>query len=285
MYPSLSIKMLGDSCSSNGRRKPKTVNILEIFRKVGPVIWPLLFFSILSLSVILERLWFWLRILNQEKEIVNRVLDAAGEKNWGLATEIARRATDQPIGRFLYAPLSQPKSDMELFRLALESTAETELAQMRRGEKVLELVIAVAPLLGLFGTVWGLIGSLESIRIGDLGTEATAGVTTGIGESLYSTAVGLGVAIVSLVFYRLFQALVVNQVKVFRQAGNDLEILYLQSAPDLSNSKSDIVIPQPIVRDTPRDNFIPPPPPRHRSQNKFSQSPENPEANTSDPEN
>ena len=142
------------------------MNLLMIFQKVGPVIWLLLFFSILCLSVVLERLWFWLRILTQEKEIVDRVLDAA-EDDWLIATEIARRATDQPIGRFLYAPLSLPKSTPELFRLALESTAETELAQMRRGEKVLELVIAVAPLLGLFGTVWGLIRSLEAIRIGD----------------------------------------------------------------------------------------------------------------------
>jgi biopolymer transport protein ExbB len=220
-----------------------------IFQKVGPVIWLLLFFSILCLSVVLERLWFWLRILTQEKEIVDRVLDAA-EDDWLIATEIARRATDQPIGRFLYAPLSLPKSTPELFRLALESTAETELAQMRRGEKVLELVIAVAPLLGLFGTVWGLIRSLEAIRIGDLGTESTAGVTTGIGEALYSTATGLAIAIFSLIFYRLFQAFVVNQVKVFRKAGNDLEILYLQSPPDFSNSN---VQKSRVDTSTPRD--------------------------------
>ncbi|MBO3458866.1 MotA/TolQ/ExbB proton channel family protein [Aetokthonos hydrillicola Thurmond2011] len=234
------------------------MDILVIFQKVGPVIWLLLFFSVLCLSVVLERLWFWLRILTQEKEIVDRVLDAA-QDNWLTATEIARRATDQPIGRFLYAPLSLPKSTPELFRLALESTAETELAQMRRGEKVLELVIAVAPLLGLFGTVWGLIKALESIRIGDLGTESTAGVTTGIGEALYSTAMGLAIAIVSLIFYRLFQAFVVNQVKVFRKAGNELEILYLQFPPDLNNS--DIQESRPYTS-----------PPRKKVKNKFSET-------------
>lgn len=233
------------------------MDILVIFQKVGPVIWLLLFFSVLCVSVVLERLWFWLRILTQEKEIVDRVLDAA-QDNWLTATEIARRATDQPIGRFLYAPLSLPKSTPELFRLALESTAENELAQMRRGEKVLELVIAVAPLLGLFGTVWGLIKSLESIRIGDLGTESTAGVTTGIGEALYATATGLAIAIFSLIFYRLFQAFVVNQVKVFRKAGNELEILYLQLRPDLSNS--DMQESRPYTS-----------PPRKKAKNKFSE--------------
>jgi len=243
------------------------VDILALFRKVGPVIWPLLFFSVLCLSVILERLWFWLRILTQEKEIVDRVLDAAHD-SWEIAKEIARRATDQPIGRFLYAPLSLPKSTPELVRLALESTAEYELAQMRRGEKVLELVIAVAPLLGLFGTVWGLIRSLESIRIGDLGTESTAGVTTGIGEALYCTATGLVIAIFSLIFYRFFQALVVNQVKVFRKAGNDLEMLYLQSIPDFS-STDDSALPQVIVRESPPNTNLP----RKKSKNKFSEPP------------
>jgi biopolymer transport protein ExbB len=193
--------------------------------------WPLLVLSVLSVSVIFERLWFWLRILAQEKQIVNRVLDAAGE-DWEIAEAIAEKAVNQPIGRFLYAPLRLQKSDPETFRLALESTAADEIAGMRRGEKLLEAVIALSPLLGLLGTVLGLIHSLGSIRIGDLGTESTAGVTTGIGESLISTAAGLIVAIASLAFYRLFQTFVVNQVKVFNKAGNEMELLYRQYPPE-----------------------------------------------------
>lgn len=209
------------------------MDIIDIFRKGGPAMWPLLALSVLALSVIFERLWFWLRILTQEREIVERILDAAAE-NWEIATEIAEDAVDQPIGRFLYAPLRLQKSDAEAFRLALESTASEEIAGMRQGEKVLESVIAIAPLLGLFGTVLGLIQSLRSIRIGDLGTEAAAGVTSGIGTSLICTATGLVIAIVTSVFYRLFQGFVVNQLKVFNKAGNDLELLYRQSPPDYS---------------------------------------------------
>lgn len=226
--------------------------------------WPLLILSILSLSVIFERLWFWLRILTQEKQIVDRILNAA-QDNWEVAADIARQARHQPVGRFLYAPLRFPKTDAETFRLALEATAEDELAGMRRGEKLLEAVIALAPLLGLLGTVLGLIQSLRSIRIGDLGTESTAGVTTGIGESLISTAAGLIVAIISLVFYRLFQSFVVNQVKVFRKAGNEMELLYRQSPPDFSNSTSALV----------RENFTPP---RKPGKNRFPEPPESPNA-------
>ena len=213
------------------------MDVVQIFRDGGPAMWPLLALSILSLSVIIERLWFWVRILSQESEIVNRILNTASA-NWGSATELAKRAINQPIGRFLYAPLRLVKPDPELFRFALEASAEDELSSMRQGEKVLEAVIALAPLLGLLGTVLGLIQSLGNIRLGDLGTAAAAGVTTGIGQSLISTAAGLIVAISSLVFYRLFQGFVVNQVKVFRRSGSDLELLYRQYWQNISASMS-----------------------------------------------
>lgn len=213
------------------------MDVVDIFRKGGPAMWPLLALSILSLSVIIERLSYWFKILTQEKEIVERVLDAAQE-NWRNATEQAKRFSRQPVGRFLYAPLRLSTPDPEIFRLALESTAEDEIASMRQGEKILEAVIALAPLLGLLGTVLGLIQSLRSIRLGDLGTSSAAGVTLGIGESLISTATGLIVAMVSLVFYRLFQAFVVNQVKVFRKAGSDLELLYRQYWLNIQDTSS-----------------------------------------------
>jgi biopolymer transport protein ExbB len=76
--------------------------------------------------------------------------------------------------------------------------------------------------------VIGLIRSLGSITLGEIGTAATKNVTGGIGESLISTATGLIVALFSLAFYRLFQGLVFNQAKVFRRAGNELELLYRQ---------------------------------------------------------
>ena len=203
------------------------MNIVEIFQLGGPAMWPLLGLSILSLTVILERLWFWARILSKEKEIVNRVLDASVQ-DWEAATEIARRASNKPIGRFLYAPLRLGQPDPEVFKLALESTAHEELNSMRGGDKILEGIIGLAPLLGLFGTVWGLIVSLRSIRISDLGTPSTSGVTLGIGEALISTASGLVVAIVTLAFYRLFQVLLFNQMKIFHRSGSELELLYRQ---------------------------------------------------------
>lgn len=204
------------------------MDIRDIIQKGGYAMWPLLVLSILAGGTILERIWFWANIFLKERQVVNRVLDAA-MGNWELAREIAMGARRQPIGRYLSAPLRLANPDPEVFRLALEGAADDELASMRRGDKLLEAVIALAPLLGLLGTVLGLINSIGSIRINDLATQSTAGVTLGIAESLISTATGMIVAIVSLAFYRLFQAFWYNEVRIFRKAGSELELLYRQA--------------------------------------------------------
>lgn len=204
------------------------MNVAELFQKGGPTMVPLLLLSILALTAIFERSWFWFGVLSKEREIANRVFDSIRRNDWVTATEVARQAHDQPIGRFLYSPLQLKEADPELFRLALETSADEELAGMRRGDKILEAVIALAPLLGLLGTVIGLIIALREIQIGDIGGESTQAVTGGIGEALISTAAGLVVAILALVFYRLFQAFLFNQVKIFRKSGNELELLYRQ---------------------------------------------------------
>ncbi len=199
----------------------------EIIEKGGIAIWPLLFFSILAVGTIIERIWFWLAVSFQERKVINTVLTAA-VRNWEAVEQTAHSHRRHPMGSFLYAPLRLPNPEPEVFHLALEAAAEDELALMRRGDKVLEAVIALSPLLGLLGTVLGLINSLGSIQISDLTTSPTTGVTQGIGESLISTAAGLVVAIVSLAFYRVFQALWFNQVRLFRRIGNELELIYRQ---------------------------------------------------------
>ncbi|MCC3404232.1 MAG: MotA/TolQ/ExbB proton channel family protein [Microcoleus sp. PH2017_10_PVI_O_A] len=206
------------------------MNIQELFQKGGPAMWPLLVLSIVSVSTIIERLWFWASLLSKEKQIVNRILDVA-RSDWGAASEIARQANRQPIGRFLSAPLRLYNPEPDLFRLALEAAADEELASMRRGDKILEATIALAPLLGLLGTVLGLMNSIQKANPGDISAEATKGVTLGISEALITTASGMVVAIFTLVFYRIFQAFLFNQAKIFRKAGNELELLYRQYWP------------------------------------------------------
>lgn len=211
------------------------MNLSELITKGGPAMWPLIFLSILSLSTIIERIWFWTKTLLNEDKILRQIMETAS-RNWEIAAKVARDYREHPIAKFLYAPLKLNNPEPEVFHFALESAADDALSGMRRGDKILEAVIALAPLLGLLGTVLGLIGSLANIQISDLGTSSTTGVTLGISEALISTATGLIVAIVSLAFYRLFQAFWFNQVRVFRKAGSDLEVIYRQKWMDSDDS-------------------------------------------------
>lgn len=203
------------------------MNLSELITKGGPAMWPLIFLSILALSTIIERIWFWAKTLLNEDKILRQIMETAS-RNWEIAAKVARDYREHPIAKFLYVPLKLNNPEPEVFHFALESAADDALSGMRRGDKILEAVIALSPLLGLLGTVLGLIGSLANIQISDLGTSSTTGVTLGISEALISTATGLIVAIVSLAFYRLFQALWFNQVRIFRKAGSDLEVIYRQ---------------------------------------------------------
>lgn len=216
----------------------------DIIESSGVSVWlllVLLFLSILTVGTVIERIWFWSTVLLRERQILDRVLNAAASGNFNFARGVVQEYRKHPVGRFLAAPLQLYQPDPEVFHLALEAAADDELAQMRRGDKILEAVIALAPLLGLLGTVLGLINSLSSIQISDLGTASTAGVTLGIGESLISTAAGLIVAITSLAFYRIFQAFWFSQMRIFRKAGNELEVIYRQfwvNQTELSDSST-----------------------------------------------
>lgn len=124
------------------------MNVLDILNRGGPAMWPLVLLSIMALSTIIERLWFWWKVIQQSQRVQDKILDAA-HYQWQAVSEIARTCQKHPLGRFLYAPLKQQATDPEIFHLALEAAADEELANMRRGEKVLEAVIALSPLLGL----------------------------------------------------------------------------------------------------------------------------------------
>ncbi|MGF1601220.1 MAG: MotA/TolQ/ExbB proton channel family protein [Thermosynechococcaceae cyanobacterium] len=218
------------------------MNIVDLFQKGGPAIWPLMVLSILAIGTIFERLWFWSSSLKNERKTADQILEAS-RRDWDEATHLARQVSSRPIGRFLYTPLRLANKEPEIFRLALEASADEELNAMRRGDKLLEAVIAIAPLLGLLGTILGLINSLKDIRLGDIGTSATGTVTVGISEALYSTAFGLVIAISALAFYRLFQGLIINQARIFRRTGNELELNYRQFWAQSQQNQSELSPP------------------------------------------
>ncbi|MGB3559631.1 MAG: MotA/TolQ/ExbB proton channel family protein [Geitlerinemataceae cyanobacterium] len=203
------------------------MRVYELFWRGGLVMWPLLVLSVMTLTYGFDRAWFWLRLLRQEDLIVRQVLDAA-RADWTKAEAIARQATSLPIGRFLLAPLQLQQPDPETFHLAMEAAADREFIQMRRGNQFFETVVALAPLLGLLGTVTGLIATFSSLDIGNVAGTDTGKAAAGIGEALLTTAFGMIVAIMALILYRIFVSLQTQQTDYFFTVGNELELIYRQ---------------------------------------------------------
>ncbi|WP_271252989.1 MotA/TolQ/ExbB proton channel family protein [Pseudanabaena sp. Chao 1811] len=202
--------------------------MIELFKAGGIVMYPLAALSIFAFAGIMERLIFWFGILRLEKQTGENIL-AIARQDLKLAAQLAENSLKVPVGRFLYAPLALEDPDPELFRLALESSADEELAGMLKGEQLLEAAITLAPLLGLLGTVTGLIISFGSLKIGDVAANAKSGsLTQGIGEALITTATGLIIAIFTSAFHRLFLAFQDQQAKLFMKFGNQLELIYRQ---------------------------------------------------------
>ncbi len=202
--------------------------MIELIKAGGVVMYPLMLLSVFALAGIMERLIFWFDVLKQEQKTAENIL-AIARQDLKLAMVTAEHSLKVPVGRFLYAPLALEDPDPELFRLALESTADEELAGMLKGEKLLEAAITLAPLLGLLGTITGLIVSFGSLKIGDVAANTKSGsLTQGIGEALITTATGLVIAIFTSAFHRLFLALQDQQSKLFMKCGNQLELLYRQ---------------------------------------------------------
>ncbi|MEM8779694.1 MAG: MotA/TolQ/ExbB proton channel family protein [Cyanobacteria bacterium P01_G01_bin.49] len=231
-------------------------HIYDLFWKGGPVMWPLLVLSIFTITIALERAWFWVRTLSQENPIVHDVLETA---RYDLTEEekIAKQARFLPIGRFLLAPLQLKKPTPETFRLAMEARGDKEFIQMRKGDKFLETVIAVAPLLGLLGTVTGLITTFNNLKIGEGGNAAeTSQAAAGIAEALITTASGMIVAIIALLIYRISVTLQGGQVDYFAEVGTELELIYRQFwyEPNLEE-KQTIPTALPPANSVNRDNY------------------------------
>lgn len=203
-------------------------NMFELVVKGGPVMIPTIGFSVATIACALERSWFWYQLLSKEDQIVHDVL-AAARCSLDDAREIAERAQNLAIGRFLVAPLRLKNATPETFKLAMEAAGDKEFVQMRKGDKLLETTVAVAPLLGLLGTVTGLIHTFNNLNIGGGGgTEQATQAAAGIGEALITTAAGMIVAIMALLIYRALVGLQSRQMDYFSEVGMELELIYRQ---------------------------------------------------------
>jgi biopolymer transport protein ExbB len=202
------------------------MGIQNLFAAGGVVMWPLLAFSVLAIALIIERVRFWLRINKRQSRVVRDVLNLYRLDNVVGAMDKLQKNADLPLARIFLAALELEEPNPEEFRLALESEAQAEIPVLKRFQNIFETIIGLAPLLGLLGTVLGLIASFASLNLGDVGGTKTIGVTSGISEALVSTASGLILAIFTLLFANTFRGLYQRQIALIQEYGGQLELLY-----------------------------------------------------------
>ena len=201
------------------------MSISNLLATGGLVMVPLLGLSILAMALVLERLVFWWQLTRQQDSVIQDTLALYRRSPRAALQKLEQHAT-LPMARIFLAALELEQATPDEFRLALESAAQAELPLLRRFNTVFDTIISVAPLLGLLGTILGLIQSFSSLRLGDLGGTQTAGVTAGISEALISTAAGLIVAIITLLFANMFRGLYQRQVALIQEYGGQLELLH-----------------------------------------------------------
>ena len=167
--------------------------VVDLFLKGGPIMYPLLIAAVVAVAVAGERLLWWFRqTARRDTTLVAKVLESAEHGRWEEAAKLAESSQD-PVAKVLAAGLEHRETSMEG---AIQVAASRELREAGRFIPTLDTLVTLAPLLGLLGTVTGIMASFNSIGTDEL---AVSKVTGGIGEALIATAAGLGIAITTLI--------------------------------------------------------------------------------------
>lgn len=170
-------------------------DFIDIIIKGGLVMAPLLLCSVIALTVVIERWLFWRRIGN--RQAAEAVLALVEQGELIQAAESARQI-DAPLVRVMASGLAHRNDTTK----ALEAAAQKEVPVLKQRLTILDTIITLAPLLGLLGTVTGMIASFGIMSQAGIGQPHA--VTGGVAEALIATATGLLIAILTLVPYNYF---------------------------------------------------------------------------------
>ena len=195
----------------------------EIFRQGGPVMWPILFCSIMGLSVAFERLltfWKYTFANRYFKGDQTKVITLTRKGEWEEALRVAQKA-ESPICRVFAAALEHREAG---FKETLEAASQQAIDKLRRGLSLIDTIITVAPMLGILGTVTGIINTFHALNVS--GLENPTAAAAGISEALITTAAGLVVAISCLFPFNFFLAQLARRAHELEQVAHHFEIAY-----------------------------------------------------------
>ena len=181
--------------------------------------WPILVVSIVALAVVLERIFWWLgRWMRRDPKRIEKVFTAIEVGDVAEASRLSRDSRD-PVLRMMWNGLNHQHASLQG---ALQVAAGIEIKRAGRFLVVMDTLVTLAPLLGLLGTITGLMKAFGSLGNEEL---AVVTVTGGIAEALIATACGLGIAIFSLIPFNFFTSRVSNLEFELQTAATNLEVM------------------------------------------------------------
>ncbi len=173
-------------------------SVLHLFQSGGLVMYPLLVLSLLTVAIGIERFYYFRNNRRYSKTILHGVYHAAMQQDWEAMGKLCK---DFPsaLSRILMSGMENDRSEADM-KGAFTDSMTMEAIRFQRYLDYLSAIVTISPLLGLLGTVTGMI---QTFRVLDDGA-GSAGITGGVGEALVATATGLCVAIIAFCFYTYF---------------------------------------------------------------------------------
>ncbi len=197
------------------RKLTHELNLSEEIPKGGPIVWPIMLILGLGILIILERSFFLIRNHLNADTLFLQVENAVATGDWPAATRICEKVQKKPIARVLLAALPCHKMPREEIENTLQEAILKEIPPLERFLSTLGMLAAIAPLLGLLGTVTGMIDTFHVITL--YGTGDPRLMSGGISEALVTTMLGLAVAIPLMVAQTLLNRTVEKRIGLLEE--------------------------------------------------------------------
>jgi biopolymer transport protein ExbB len=194
--------------------------VLETLAKGGPVMIPIGLCSVLALAVVVDRLWYFWKTHYEVKDVIAPLREPLKQQKYMEALQLARQLPSQ-MSSYVAAGIAVADKGPDDMQMHMDVAGRDSLMKMERGLSLLNIITTVSPLLGLLGTVTGIINSFNVLSALQ-GIEGPSSLAAGIAEALITTAAGLSIAIPSAAIYEWFSHIVDKRVQDMNRIGAEL---------------------------------------------------------------
>jgi len=209
-------------------------NGIDIFRSGGPVMYPLGLLSVVAVAIIIERLWVLRRSNYLEPGTVHALSGLLGGRDYKATSDYCRRHPG-PFTELVHTMVENRYAPYDELKEILRNTGRHQLLGLQRGLPALATIVGGAPLLGLLGTVMGMINIFKAVATGGSGINETLAV--GISQALITTATGLIIAIPALFTHAYLESravLILADIEA-----QMMDFLHLARRPDVDDDESE----------------------------------------------